>query len=117
MAAFAIAGLLLAGAGGAAVADTEPVVKKSQSGVCHGQDSVHYERTKSFTPFESMEACKASGGRETRGARKVSPWRWVIAAAALIALGVIGWLWMRKPSAGKQLDDLERRRWDGHRRD
>lgn len=101
IAAFAIAGLLLAGAGSAAVAVADPEVKKSQSGVCHGQDSVHYEQTKKFTPYDSMEACKASGGRETRGARKVSPWRRVIAGASLIALAVIGWLWLRKPSAGK----------------
>ena len=102
MAAFAIAGLLLAGAGGAAVADTGPEVKKSQSGVCHGRDSVHYERTRKFTAYDSMEACQASGGRETRGARKVSPWRWAAAAVALFVLAVMGWLWMRKPSAGKQ---------------
>jgi hypothetical protein len=63
-----------------------------------------------------MEDCLASGGRESRGAKKVSPWRWVAAVAALDVLAVAGWLWMRKPPAGKQLDELERRRWEGHRR-
>lgn len=100
IAAAAIAALLLAGAGGGAAAAAEPEVKKSQSGVCHGQDSVHYERTKKFTPYDSMEDCLASGGRESRGAKKASPWRLAVAGVAIIVLGGLGWLWMRrKPGA------------------
>ena len=95
IAAAVIAGLLLAGAAGA-VATTDPEVKKSQSGICHGQDSVHYARTEKFIPYDSMEACLASGGRESRGARKPSPWRWAAAAVALVTLAVLGWLWMRR---------------------
>ena len=121
MAAAAVAGLLLAGADGAAVADTDPEVRKSQSGVCHGPESAHYERTEKFIPYDSMEACLASGGRESRAARKASPWRWVVAAVALAVLAVLGWLWMRRrPGSpggpGGPLDELERRRWEGHRR-
>lgn len=87
LAAAAIAGLLL---GGSAVARADPEVKQSQSGICHGQDSVHYERA--------------------------------AAAAALGPLALLGWLWMRrKPGPGggpgNPQDDLERRRWEGHRRD
>ena len=96
MAAVAMAGLLLAGAGGAAVTATDAEVKKSQSGICHGPDSVHYERTEKFIPYDSMEACLASGGRESRGARKLSPWRWLLAAASILVLGLLGWAWMRK---------------------
>ena len=114
----AIACLLLSGAAAAA----DPEVKKSQSGVCHGQDSVHYERTLKFTPYDSMEDCLASGGRETRGARKASPWRWVAAAVVIVVLTVLGWFWMRRrpvPPDGPKgaQSDLERRRWEGHRRD
>jgi len=94
-----VAGLLFAGPAGMAFADAGPEVKKSQSGICHGQDSVHYERTKKFTPYDSMEECIGSGGRESRGARRASPWRWVAAAGALIVLTVFGWLWMRRKPA------------------
>ena len=96
MAAAVIAGLLLASGAADSVADADPEVKKSESGVCHGQDSVHYQRTNKFTPFDSMEACLASGGRESRAARKTSPWRWLLAAASTAILGLLGWLWMRK---------------------
>ena len=95
MAVAAIAGLL-AGAAGDIASAADPEVRKSQSGVCHAQDSVHYERTKKFTPYDSMEDCLASGGRETRGAKKASPWRFAIAAVALGVLGLLGWLWMRR---------------------
>jgi len=121
MAAAVIAGLLLASGAADSVADADPEVKKSESGVCHGQDSVHYQRTKKFTPYDSMEACLASGGRESRAARKTSPWRWAVAAVTLIVLAVLCWLWMRrKPGShggpGGRLDELEQRRWAGHRR-
>lgn len=96
LAAAAIAGLLLAAAAGGAVAAADPEVKKSESGVCHAQDSVHYARTGKFTPYDSMEDCLASGGRESRGAKKASPWRFALAVAVLAVLGVLGWLWMRR---------------------
>lgn len=118
MAAAALAGLLLAGAACDAARATEPEVKKSQSGVCHGQDSVHYARTKKFTPYDSMDDCLASGGRESRGAKKASPWRYAIATGTLLVLGVLGWLWMRpRPTTAGTQGELERRRWEGHRRE
>jgi len=93
--AVAIAGLLASPAD-VAFADAQAEVKKSQSGICHGQDSVHYERTEKFTAYDSMAECLASGGRESRAPRQASPWRWLLAAASMAVLGVLGWVWMRK---------------------
>lgn len=45
---------------GGASAET---VKKTSSGICHPPASSYYERTKNFRPFDSVEACLASGGR------------------------------------------------------
>ncbi len=39
------------------------MVKKTSSGICHPPASSYYERTKNFRPFDSVEACLASGGR------------------------------------------------------
>ena len=39
-------------------------VKKSGSGICHCQGGQFYDRTTNYTPFESIDACLASGGRE-----------------------------------------------------
>ena len=39
------------------------VVKKSKSGICHNTASSYYNRTKSFTPFNSLRDCLDSGGR------------------------------------------------------
>jgi len=41
----------------------EPPVKKSKSGICHPIGGRYYSRTKTFSPYESMEACIKSGGR------------------------------------------------------
>lgn len=39
------------------------IVKKSKSGICHAPSSPYYAQTKHFTPFKTLEACLASGGR------------------------------------------------------
>lgn len=39
------------------------VIKKSDSGICHDPSSPSYEKTKKFTPFNSMEECIKSGGK------------------------------------------------------
>ncbi len=39
-------------------------VKKSGSGICHCPAGQFYDRTTNYTPFESIDACLASGGRE-----------------------------------------------------
>lgn len=91
------AAICLAGAAwsGTSYAAEPPAVKKSDSGICHDESSVHYERMKHFVPFDSMEACLASGGRESRAPRKVSPMRWIWAGVAVVVVGLLGRLWMR----------------------
>ncbi|GHA56887.1 HNH endonuclease family protein [Photobacterium aphoticum] len=45
------------------------VVKKSSSGICHDSYSASYQRTKNFTPYDSLQACLDSGGRLPKGAQ------------------------------------------------
>ena len=45
------------------LADNNPPVKKSSSGICHPVGGTYYDRTKNFKPYPSMEACIQSGGR------------------------------------------------------
>ena len=47
-------------AGQAAAAD--PIVKKSDAGICHDKNSSSYERTKKFTEFKTVDECVKSGG-------------------------------------------------------
>jgi hypothetical protein len=46
-----------------AVSPTEPIVKQSTSGICHGNTSPSYNRTKKYQGFDSVAACIADGGR------------------------------------------------------
>ena len=39
------------------------IVKKSKTSICHAPGSSYYERTKSFTPFKTLDECLKSGGR------------------------------------------------------
>jgi hypothetical protein len=41
----------------------EPVVKKSETGICHDKSSASFSNTKNFSPFASMDECIKSGGR------------------------------------------------------
>ena len=50
-------------AGQAAAAPAAPVVKKSNSGICHDAKSPSYERTKKFTEFKTIDECLKSGGK------------------------------------------------------
>ena len=50
-------------AGAKAPAAAADPVKKSDSGICHDKSSPHYEKTKNFTPFNSMDECVKSGGK------------------------------------------------------
>ena len=43
-----------------------PVVKKSNSGLCHAKGDAYYARTIYFTSYNSMSACIASGGRASK---------------------------------------------------
>lgn len=51
-----------------AQSSTAPAVKKSDQGICHERGSATYKRTKHFEPYDSMDACLASGGRVARNA-------------------------------------------------
>jgi hypothetical protein len=52
-----------AGQPAAAAAAAEPIVKKSDSGICHDKNSASYERTKKFTEFKTLDECVKSGGK------------------------------------------------------
>lgn len=45
----------------------EPVVKKSDAGICHDKTSNSFGNTKKFTGFASMDECVKSGGRPAAG--------------------------------------------------
>lgn len=47
----------------AAAAPAGPLVKKSDSGICHDAKSPSYERTKKFTEFKTVDECVKSGGK------------------------------------------------------
>jgi hypothetical protein len=49
-------------AAGQPAAAAEPIVKKSDSGICHDKNSTSYERTKKFTEFKTVDECVKSGG-------------------------------------------------------
>jgi hypothetical protein len=40
-----------------------PNVKKSKIYICHDKSSRSYNRTKTYTPYDTIEECLASGGR------------------------------------------------------
>ena len=47
----------------AAAAPAAPIVKKSDSGICHDAKSPSYEHTKKFTEFKTLDECVKSGGK------------------------------------------------------
>lgn len=47
----------------AAELKTDPIVKKSSSGICHDKNSQYYSATKTFEPFDNIQLCLDSGGR------------------------------------------------------
>ena len=49
-------------AAGQPAAAAEPMVKKSDSGICHDKNSTSYERTKKFTEYKTVDKCVKSGG-------------------------------------------------------
>lgn len=42
---------------------TGSVVKKSKTGICHAPGTTYYNKTKTFTPYNSIDECLKSGGR------------------------------------------------------
>ena len=47
----------------AAAAPAAPMVKKSDSGICHDAKSPSFERTKKVTEFKTVDECLKSGGK------------------------------------------------------
>jgi len=47
----------------AEASETDAPVKMSKSGICHATDSSYYKRTKTFTSYETLEACLEAAGR------------------------------------------------------
>ena len=45
----------------------DPVVKKSDAGICHDVSSSSFNNTKKFTAFNSLEECVKSGGKLPAG--------------------------------------------------
>lgn len=79
-----------------------PPVKKSTSGICHERGSSFYERTKNFEPYESMEACVQSGGRQSKVAaaaeEKKTAWvgKLIFIGGALVIVAGAFFLFRRK---------------------
>ncbi len=46
----------------------DPVVKKSDSGICHDKSSSSFGNTKKFTAFATLDECVKSGGKLPAGA-------------------------------------------------
>ena len=42
---------------------SEPLVKKSKTGICHKAGSRYYDQTKYFKQFTSIDDCIKSGGK------------------------------------------------------
>ncbi len=53
----------------APAAAADPVVKKSDAGICHDKSSPSFGNTKNFTPFNSMDECVKSGGKPPANAK------------------------------------------------
>jgi len=123
----------------AAVAQSSgaPAVKKSEQGICHARGSATYKRTKHFEPYDTMDACLASGGRLAKNAAvegaedegsggSGSGWLSGLGGKIAMIVGMLvvvagAFLLSRRRSAaalrGAAQDDLERKRWEGNRRE
>ena len=43
--------------------NSDPAVKKSNTGICHEKGTFFYNNTKKFTAYNSIDECLRSGGR------------------------------------------------------
>lgn len=131
--AIVLCALLAAEAATAQTPDNEPAVKMSRSGICHARGTVHYRQTIYFEAFDSMEACRAAGGRRMggardadrpqpvyRGTRPASDYRpyvagGVIALAALLVGGAYLWRRWKVRRTLRAFEESRRRHWEGHK--
>lgn len=90
--------LLLASSVALAEGLDAPAVKKSEQGICHERGTAIYKRTKHFEPYDTMDACLASGGRVAKNAPGEgsegssaggSSWSGAIGKKALAILGIL----------------------------
>jgi hypothetical protein len=44
----------------------DPPVKKSKNNICHPKGGIYYEKTKNYTPYQTMKECIKSGGRKPK---------------------------------------------------
>ena len=49
-----------------AIANDEPPVKMSKSGICHERGSTYYSKTKNYTAYNTLEECLRAGGRRPK---------------------------------------------------
>jgi hypothetical protein len=49
-----------------AIANDEPPVKMSKTGICHERGSTYYSKTKNYTAFNTLEECLRAGGRRPK---------------------------------------------------
>ena len=55
--------ILLAFSSFAVLAQSDPPVKMSSTGICHAQGSTYYNQTKKFTAYKTVDECMKAGGR------------------------------------------------------
>lgn len=114
----------------------EPPVKLSRSGICHDHTSPNYRQLTTYDPFDSVEACRAAGGR-LPGSKQALPyvpqpanppwwktvdWGYLIGSTVVVLLigGTVIYPWYsrwRTRRVLRRAEDAARRRWEGHRLD
>lgn len=48
------------------IANEEPPVKMSKTGICHARGTSYYEQTKNYTAYNTLEKCLQAGGRKPK---------------------------------------------------
>jgi hypothetical protein len=49
-----------------AIANDEPPVKKSKSGICHAKGTSYYAQTKNYTAYDELEECLQVCGKRSK---------------------------------------------------
>lgn len=48
------------------------LVKQSKSGICHDSSSAWFNKTKNYTPYDSVKSCIKNGGRLPKGSKAIN---------------------------------------------